>query len=38
MLFAQLADREDVMGRLLAIEQLTDKKDHETDAETEGNC
>jgi aminopeptidase N len=30
MLYAQLADREDVMGRLLAIEQLKDKKDQET--------
>jgi aminopeptidase N len=30
MLYAQLADREDVIGRLLAIEQMKDKKDHET--------
>jgi aminopeptidase N len=30
MLYSQLADREDVMGRLLAIEQLADKKDQET--------
>jgi aminopeptidase N len=30
MLYAQLADPEDMMGRLVAIEQLKDKKDHET--------
>jgi aminopeptidase N len=30
MLYAQLADREDVIGRLLALEQMKDKKDHET--------
>ena len=30
MLYSQLADREDVMGRLLAIEQLADKKDQGT--------
>jgi aminopeptidase N len=30
MLYSQLADQEDVMGRLLAIEQLADKKDKET--------
>jgi aminopeptidase N len=30
MLYSQLADREDVMGRLLAIEQLKEKKDHES--------
>jgi aminopeptidase N len=30
MLYAQFADREDVIGRLLAIEQLKEKKDHET--------
>jgi aminopeptidase N len=30
MLYAQLADREDVIGRLLAVEQLKEKKDHET--------
>jgi aminopeptidase N len=29
MLYAQLADQEDVVGRLLAIEQLKDKKDQE---------
>ncbi|MHB8521792.1 MAG: M1 family aminopeptidase [Limisphaerales bacterium] len=29
MLFAQLADKSDAMGRLLAIEQLATKKDHE---------
>ncbi len=30
MLYAQLSDREDVIGRLQAIEQMKDKKDHET--------
>jgi len=30
MLYAQLADKADSMGRLLAIEQLADKKDKET--------
>ncbi len=30
MLFAALADREDMVGRLLAIEQLSNKKDHES--------
>jgi aminopeptidase N len=30
MLYAQLADREDVIGRLLAIEQLKEKKDQGT--------
>ena len=30
LLYAQLADREDVIGRLLAIEQMKDRKDHET--------
>ena len=30
MLYAQLADKDDVIGRLLAIEQMKGKKDHET--------
>ncbi len=30
MLYAQLADRDDVIGRLLAVEQLKEKKDHAT--------
>ncbi len=33
MLDAQLADREDMMGRLLAIEKLTDKTDHRSIAQ-----
>jgi aminopeptidase N len=30
MLYAQLADKEDVIGRLLAMEQMKDRKDQET--------
>ncbi len=30
MLYAQLADKDDMMGRLLAVRQLTDKKDGES--------
>jgi aminopeptidase N len=30
MLYAQLADKDDMMGRLAAIDQLAEKKDHET--------
>ena len=30
MLYAQLADKEDMVGRLMAIEQLAEKKDQET--------
>ncbi len=30
MLYAQLADKDDMVGRLFAIEQLAEKKDHET--------
>ncbi len=30
MLYAQLADKEDMVGRLVALEQLAEKKDHET--------
>ncbi|MBI4660356.1 MAG: HEAT repeat domain-containing protein [Verrucomicrobia bacterium] len=33
LLHAQLADKDDVMGRLLAIEQLSAKKDHATAAQ-----
>jgi aminopeptidase N len=30
MLYAQLADKDDMVGRLVAIDQLAEKKDHET--------
>jgi aminopeptidase N len=36
MLYAQLADREDVIGRLYAIEQLRDRKDREAIAKLKG--
>ncbi|MBU6401033.1 MAG: HEAT repeat domain-containing protein, partial [Verrucomicrobia bacterium] len=36
MLVAQLTDRTDVMGRILAIQQLADRKDHEAVAKLKG--
>lgn len=36
MLYAQLADRQDVIGRLLAIEQLSERKDREAVAKLKG--
>jgi aminopeptidase N len=36
MLYAQLADKEDVVGRLAAIEQLEEKRDKETVAKLKG--
>ena len=36
MLYAQLADKDDAMGRLIAVEQLADKKDKEAVAKLKG--